>query len=81
MGDYGSDVRGSELLEFIFDGAVRQLRSITITAKMREYDLLEFSGYNFADHGYGIIVTHMSMPAHDSLLYYPRANGVVLQLL
>lgn len=79
VGDDRADVRGADFLEFLIDDPVRQFGLVTVTAEMREHNMLELGRGDFTDHSRGLLVAQVAMPAHDSLLGRPRADLIFLE--
>ena len=79
MGDGNSNVIRTGELEFFLDSFLREFRTVTIAAEVCEDDVPEFTGDNFTNHGGGIVITQVAVPAHDSLFCRPRTNRIILQ--
>jgi hypothetical protein len=80
-GDCNGDVAGSDLAEFFSDSLLCQLRTVTVTAKVREKNVAEFVAGDFAGQNGCGVIAEMTVPAHDPLFGGPRACSVFLQQL
>lgn len=73
------DMSGPALPEFLTNDLVSEIRPVAVSAQMRQENVTESVGCNFAKQSSRCVVAEVTVPAHNALLQRPWPHGIILK--